>query len=1123
MTLNPTELLAVDRGFSKVLQSLEPGSRLGVGNVIGSSSVLLSAALAGPAADDKKTTLRTVLLAALSTKLADAFYRDLPLFTDAPVLRFPRLENDSEALPDFASFKERFDAVAEMKNDPGGARIIVAEADALIQHLPPFERMSETLIELAAGEEYPLERLSGILAGRGYDRVLKVEFPCEYSLRGGILDLYPPTEETPFRIEFDGDVIASLRRFSVETQTTVESLDSVKVFLPPRGEVGRAQADADSTPLTSFMPDGSVLILSGAEAVLRRMKDISKSVDPALLPGSSKSVDPALLPGDSNSPTGVSGLPSKSMGMFEKFEEDTARLVRLECESLPVAGSGGANRDVSPVERVGGGTSRVVEEVKRILEEEGSRIVLFAPREAERERLLEIFRAAGTALDRVDIPLGALSQGMAVGRPRTYIISTDELFNRYRMRRQVKASRYRRAIESFLELKPGDYVVHTSHGIGRFHGITRMARRGREEDYLIIEYADQQLLYVPATNIGLVQKYIGGRETAPRLAKVGGVLWQRQKARIKEALIDLATELLEVQAMRELRPGIQYEPDTLWQREFEAAFPYDDTPDQELATDDIKRDMESPRPSDRLLCGDVGYGKTEVAMRAAFKAVNADKQVAVLVPTTILAQQHFTTFTERMAEFPIIVDVISRFRSAKEQRKIVERAREGKIDILIGTHRLVSEDIRFKDLGLLIIDEEQRFGVTHKERLKRMRAEVDVLTLTATPIPRTLHMSLLGIKDISTLETPPLDRRSIVTEIHRWDPELIRKAILRELDRNCQVYFVHNRVYNIEQVRRELEKICPEARYTVGHGQMDEHLLEERMLDFINGKYDVLVSTTIIESGLDIPNVNTIIINRADMFGLADLHQLRGRVGRYKYQAYAYLLLPQTGSIPDAAEKRLRAIEEFSELGAGFKIAMRDLEIRGAGNILGKEQSGHIAIVGYDLYCKLLEGAVREVKEDGALEEISCEVDVHPESYLPDDYMGGVEPKLEIYRRATASGDEAALDALIEEVRDRFGTPPPVALRFFSRHRLRIRAEKAKIYYLGIQGKTLIVKFRDFEVVRSAFGQLESKLRLISPETAYYDMPLAPESPEDALSVLLHLIRKIPDDKAHLKTKITKS
>jgi transcription-repair coupling factor (superfamily II helicase) len=1008
------------------------------------------------------------------------------------VLRFPRLESGGETLPDFASFKERFDTVAALERDRGAARIIVAEADALIQHLPPFERLAESVIDLAVGREYPLERLSGALSEKGYDRVLQVEFPCEYSLRGGILDLYLPTEENPLRIEFDGDNIASLRRFSVETQTTIEPLESVKGFLPPRNEVGRTQADSGSVPLTFFMPDGSVVVLAGAEAVLRRMKDISKSADPAPLPGSA--------------------------GVFEKFEKEIARLVRLECESLPVAESGGANLDVSPVERIGGGASRVVEEVKRILGGEGSRIVLFAPREAERERLLEIFRAADVPLERIEILLGALSQGMAVGRPRTYILSTDELFNRYRMRRQVRPSRYRRAIESFLELKPGDYVVHMSHGIGRFHGINRMARRGREEDYLIIEYAEQQLLYVPATNIGLVQKYIGGRETAPRLAKVGGALWQRQKERIKEALVDLATELLEIQAMRESRPGIRYGEDTQWQREFEAAFPYDDTPDQEFATDDIKKDMESPRPSDRLLCGDVGYGKTEIAMRAAFKAVNAGKQVAILVPTTILAQQHYATFTERMAEFPIIVDVISRFRSAKDQREIVQKAGEGKVDILIGTHRLISEDVRFKDLGLLIIDEEQRFGVTHKERLKRMRAEVDILTLTATPIPRTLHMSLLGIKDISTLETPPLDRRSIVTEIHRWDPELIRNAILRELDRSGQVYFVHNRVYNIEQVRRELEKICPEARYTVGHGQMDESLLEERMLDFIKGKHDVLVSTTIIESGLDIPNVNTIIINRAEMFGLADLHQLRGRVGRYKYQAYAYLLLPRAGAIPDAAEKRLRAIEEFNELGAGFKIAMRDLEIRGAGNILGKEQSGHIATVGYDLYCKLLEGSVREVKDQEAVEEIACEVDVHPKSYLPDDYMGGVKPKLEIYRRATACGDEAALDGLIEEVRDRFGAPPRVALRFFDKHRLRIRAGKAKIFYLGIQGKTLIVKFRDLSLAGSAFGRLQSKLRLIAPDTVYYDMPIVPESPEDALSVLLHLIRKIPDASTSLKT-----
>ncbi|MHC4662788.1 MAG: transcription-repair coupling factor [Planctomycetota bacterium] len=1078
MALKPTQLLSHDRAFAHVLENIGPGADIGVGNAVGSAVALLAAALAEGE--------RSILLVAPSTRRADALAGDISLFTEIPVRRYPRLEPGGEALPDFSAFKDRADIVFSLRNNPDRARIIVAEADALMQHLPDYEKLSESRIELEAGGEFPLEKLQELLAGRGYDRVHRVEFPCEYAVRGGILDLYAPTDEQPVRIEFEGDRVDSLRRFSTETQTTTGEIERVALSTPSRDEVARARPGDDSVTLAGCLGEGSVVIYAGADAVEKRLADSGQGALLSLLAG------------------------------------DIGRFAKLGCESLPVA-EGGVNLDAAPAERVGGGPSRVVEEMRRILEDGDARINLFVLRDAERERLTEIFRAGKLDVSRIEMPPGVLSSGFAVGRPREYMLSTDELFDRYRMRRQLRPSRYRRAIESFLELKPGDYVVHTSHGIGRFHGLTRMARRGREEDYLIVEYADRQLLYVPATNIGLVQKYIGGREVSPRLAKVGGTLWQRQKAKVQEALFDLATELLEIQAMREARKGIEFPPDTLWQHEFEAAFPYDDTPDQEFAAADIKRDMESRRPADRLLCGDVGYGKTEIAMRAAFKAVSAEKQVAILVPTTILAQQHYTTFTERMAEFPIIVDVLSRFRSAKEQKEIVERAREGKIDILIGTHRLLSEDVRFKDLGLLVIDEEQRFGVTHKERLKKMRAEVDILTLTATPIPRTLHMSLLGIKDISTLETPPLDRRAIVTEIHRWSADLIRNGIMRELERGGQVYFVHNRVYNIEHVRRALEKICPEARYAVCHGQMEESLLEERMLEFVRGKHDVLISTTIIESGLDIPNVNTIFMNRAEMFGLADLHQLRGRVGRYRHQAYAYLLLPEAGMIPEAAEKRLRAIEEFNELGAGFKIAMRDLEIRGSGNILGKEQSGHIAVVGYDLYCKLLENSVRQVKDEAAAEDVNCDVDVHPEGYIEKEYAGADETKIEIYRRATSCREEEALDALVAEVRDRFGEPPQTAVRFFEKHRLRIRAESGKIFYLGIQGKTVIVKFRELAPVEAAFGRFARRLRLIGPDTAYFDLAEQPESPEEALSVLLDLLQKIPSAAKSARAETTES
>ena len=608
---------------------------------------------------------------------------------------------------------------------------------------------------------------------------------------------------------------------------------------------------------------------------------------------------------------------------------------------------------------------------------------------------------------RLHFCLGHLRAGFRLVPQRIALVSGGELFHRTELHRSARR-KLGRVIDSFLELREGDYVVHLSHGIGRYRGLKLLEKEGQVEEHLILEFQEQTKIYVPASKIELVQKYVGGAKSKPTLAKIGGRSWTRQKQAAEEAVNDLAADMLHLQAARATRPGISFAVDTPWQQEFDAAFPYRETRDQLSAIASIKRDMLQSRPMDRLLCGDVGFGKTEVAMRAAFKAVDSGYQVAVLVPTTILAEQHLRTFRDRMAAFPFTIAALSRFSTPAQQKRVLSALTVGAVDIVIGTHRLAQHDVQFANLGLLIIDEEQRFGVEVKERLKALRHTIDVLTMTATPIPRTLHLSLLGVRDISNLETPPDDRLAVETRVTRFEPELLRHAILRELNRGGQIFFVHNRVHDIEKVAGHLNQIVPEARIAIGHGQMPEHELEKVMVDFVHHRFDLLLATTIVESGLDIPNANTIFIDEADRYGLADLHQLRGRVGRYKHRAYCYLLVEPHKHLSAQATRRLRAIEEFSDMGAGFAIAMRDLELRGAGNILGTQQSGHIAVVGYELYCELLEQAVRRLKKLPPKESVDVEVDLPGEAYLPRTYVPDMRLKIDLYRRLARVADQRA-------------------------------------------------------------------------------------------------------------------
>jgi len=692
-----------------------------------------------------------------------------------------------------------------------------------------------------------------------------------------------------------------------------------------------------------------------------------------------------------------------------------------------------------------------------------------------------------------------------------------------------------RAIDSFLDLAEGDLVVHLSHGIARYRGMEVLEKNAagisilpsselgggksggaarQKEEHLILEFRDAVRVYVPDSKIDLVQKYVGGGKSDPELSKLGGTGWQHRKDKVQAAVLDLASEMISLQALREAQPGFAFPPDSDWQTEFEAAFPYTETPDQLTTLTEIKTDMRKPRPMDRLICGDVGYGKTELAVRAAFKAVDNGKQVAVLAPTTVLAEQHQRTFSQRLAEFPFAVECLSRFRTAGEQKRILARLAEGGVDVVIGTHRLVSADVRFKDLGLVIIDEEQRFGVEHKERLKRLRREVDVLTMTATPIPRTLHLSLLGIRDISNLETPPPDRLAIETRIVRFDKQLIRNAILRELNREGQIYFVHNRVQNIQEIADRIKSMVPEVRVAVAHGQMAGDELEEAMLKFVRREADVLVATTIIESGLDIPNANTIFINQADNYGLADLHQLRGRVGRFKHRAYAYLLLDSDKQVSPTAARRLKAIEEFTELGAGFKIAMRDLEIRGAGNILGTQQSGHIAAVGYELYCQLLENAVREFSGQARRTPLEVAVDLPWTAYFPRDYVAGQRQRIEAYRRLARVRGLDRLDDFRQELRDRYGPAPEPAEWLLRLAELRLLATHWKLSTVHLEKAAesaaptdVVLGYRNTKRIRELAERSKGRLVVVDEKSAYFRLRPAELEPLTMYRVVKGLLR----------------
>jgi transcription-repair coupling factor (superfamily II helicase) len=720
-------------------------------------------------------------------------------------------------------------------------------------------------------------------------------------------------------------------------------------------------------------------------------------------------------------------------------------------------------------------------------------VILVGDTPADGERLTELLHDTDAARQgRLHLVVAEVSGGFRLVDAEVLVLTGAELFHRSPVRRGRSRARGK-PISSLMQLDPGDLVVHLSHGIGLYRGLKHIEKNGQHIEHLTIEFDGGTKIYVPASRIGLVQRYVGGTKTRPRLARIGGQSWGRQKKAAESAVTDMAVELLEMQAERTARRGITFDADNPWQRQFDASFPYVETPDQVKAIDSSKFDMETAKPMDRLICGDVGFGKTEVAMRAAFKAVVSGYQVAVLVPTTVLAEQHFHNFRTRMAEFPIEIAKLSRFCTATEQRETVKDLRRGKIDIVVGTHRLASKDVDFGNLGLVIVDEEQRFGVAVKERLKTLHSNVDVMTLSATPIPRTLHMALVGVRDISNLETPPAERRAVETNVVRWDDNLIRTAVIRELNRGGQIFFVHNRIADMHGVAEKLKQIVPEARVQIGHGQMGERDLEQVMVDFIEHKFDLLLATTIVESGLDIPNANTIFIDDADRYGLSDLHQLRGRVGRYKHQAHCYLMVAQHKHLSPEASKRLRAIEEFSQMGAGFAISMRDLEIRGAGNLLGSQQSGHIAAVGYEMYCHLLEDAVRQVQNLPPKLSADVDIDLPVEAYLAESYVPYLRHKIDLYRRMAKINDASDIDEIREELRDRFGPLPDAAKRMLELAELRLDAAAWQIAAITADARFIVLHYTNRRQIEQLAKTSTIPVRVVDNRRAYiptkeYDM-----------------------------------
>jgi transcription-repair coupling factor (superfamily II helicase) len=1104
-------------------------------HVIEAAQAFLAAVIAhachGRPSDDRHAADSTIWVLCPSVHSQELLYESLLNWQpDALFLPEAELVAVENVLPDPEIAAERLALLMQIERDTG-PRIVVATRASLDQPAPKPGTLQSAVTQLRRGANGKMEQLLNQLVASGYERVAQVTTRGQFAVRGGIVDLYSWQAPLPFRLEFFGDQIESLREFDIDNQTSVRDLASVDILLGQGAAASEPPGRSGDRP--SLVHDQSGLVrdyVASNHLIIAIEPDMDGGVPPmpdspafaALRRGKLEVAPPHIQISEGWIQTG----PEDFTGAFE------------DCDIGEFAAG-----DLALAE------AKRAQFIERLKEwrANNTRVVIYFQTEGEIERFREIMAGATEGVDFVE---GTLQRGFCFPAANLVVLSAAELFGRFAVhaRRHLRRAERNRVQIDFSELNEGDLVVHLEHGIGRFLGLLKIARstgfqpvgaagvspadsasspqrvrpvadkmladpthkmsvQHEQQEVLGLEFADEARLYVPLEQAYLVSRYVGAGKKSPPLSSLGDGKWARAKIKAAASIFDYAGKMLAIQAERQMHPGYAFAPDTKWQAEFERSFPFRETPDQMKAIINTKIDMERPRPMDRLICGDVGFGKTEVAVRAAFKAVMAGKQVAVLAPTTVLGQQHFEVFRQRMLDYPVRIEMLSRFRSQSEQKKVLQLLREGGVDIVIGTHRLISGDVVFKDLGLVVIDEEQRFGVLHKEKFKELFKLVDVLTLSATPIPRTLYLSLVGVKDMSTIETPPLNRLPVETVVSAYDERIIRTAIDRELERQGQVFFLHNRVATIEPARDRIVHLCPQSRVEIGHGQMDADELEAVMARFVAGKTDVLVCTTIIESGLDIPNANTIIIDRADQFGLADLYQLRGRVGRAEHKAYAYLLLPREMMTIGAARKRISAIKQYSSLGAGFRIAMRDLEIRGAGSILGTAQSGHIVAVGFDLYCQLLKQAVTQLK--GEKPRLRLDVDLQLDfvvtneaefvpatktrsgglqsakalgkaplleripAFIPVAYVSDPALRIRAYRNVAEVTSQEQLDRLRRDWRDRFGPLPPAVDNLFALIKIKLAAAESGVSRVEVrERKLMLTRHGDFILVAGKFPRL---------------------------------------------------
>jgi transcription-repair coupling factor (superfamily II helicase) len=1021
----------------------------------------------------------------------------------------------------------------------GTAGIYVVPARALMQKLPPWNVFADSVKTITAETQLDLEDLVHALASTGYESASLVTRTGEFSRRGGIIDFFSPLHENPVRLEFSGDTIESMREFDPESQRSVTEIKQAIVLpvreliidekgierlsrriddealvnqmkegtFPPGGEF-LAPFFYDMESLFEYLPEDSLFALVELDDVKKSIEEQTRKIEQGR---QEETGEGRLLPEAHELYLDLPGIEAgmakfPAINMFLLGTGDGYRMDTKSAAWLGVRLTKPMNEEHDSTKAIDGTMGGLVEKLKRLRETDRVAIVCSTDEGAARLKKLLLEYGLGAVLgpaamqdsgpQPVTITTGRLSDGFSWPETGTTYITEEEIFGRkvHPPRGGARPSKITPFLSTFKELKPGDFVVHTDYGVGEYQGLTHISVDGFETDFLSLRYEPDAKLHVPLYSLDKVQKYIGAEGLAPKLDRLGAPTWARTKEKVKKDILEMAQQLVAVYAARESMDRTAFSsPDNLY-REFESAFPYEETPDQQKAIEDVLTDMQRPRPMDRLVCGDVGYGKTEVALRAAFKAVEDGFQAAVLVPTTLLADQHFRTFSERVANFSISVEMLSRFRTKSEQKETLRKLKNGTVDIVIGTHRLLQKDVAFKNLGLLVVDEEHKFGVKHKERIKEFKKLVDVLTLTATPIPRTLHLSLAGLRDLSIIQTPPLDRQAIQVVLARFGKRVVREAITHELERGGQVFFVHNRVSGIERMADFVQDLVPEAKVGTAHGQMEGDEIEDVMSRFVNGALNVLVTTTIIESGIDIPTANTIIINRADRFGLADLYQIKGRVGRSREKAYAYLLTPADELLSDTARKRLRAIQELSELGAGFRIAAQDLETRGAGNLLGKQQSGHIAAVGIDLYTRMMEEAVAELRGEEQAPQQDTQITMRASAFIPEDYISDVSLRLSAYKEISGVTDEAELASIKEGINDRYGLLPEPAMNLFEIMSVKLVAKRALVARIDAGKDVVTITFAENsnippDKVMALLKKSKGRTRLISEYTLQAALP----------------------------------